>query len=437
MKDLVKYINDFVLVKVAQLNSVNLSVRILAGILTSKAIAVFIGVEGMALIGNIRNFVSASQSFAIMGMYKGLVHYVSKFKNNSFRLSETLSTAYYIGFFATILLSFSIYLNADTLNQFLFSDNYNFAYIIKIFSLALPFYAINMFCFSILNGFSKYKILLIINIIGQVLGLGITLVLIYQNNIDGALIAAVIAPSLVFLITLIGIINRKSFVSLINIRSANINMIRRFAPFVVMAGVSAIAIPLVMIFIRNYIIDNIGLKQAGFWEAMNRISDYYLMFINSLLALYIIPKFSEIKAKEKLKEELVKLYKTVLPILGIGIVVIFILKGLIVRIVFTAEFLPTKDLFFWQLLGDFVKVFAMILAYQFIAKKMFLHFVIIELFLVIILYLSSVFFIDIFGLQGAVVGHFFSYLLQLGIILLIFNNSIFNVISESPKPPIE
>ena len=427
------YINDHVLFKVANLNTATIITKIIAGILTSKAIAVFIGVEGMALIGNLRNFLSIIQTFSILGFYNGLVKSISEVKNDAFELSKTLSTAFYLGFFATILLAFYSYYNSEFINNFLFSVNYNYAYVIKIMALALPFYALNMFSFSIMNGFSKFKILLIINIIGQVLGLSVTLLLIYQNNIDGALIAAVIAPSLILLITFVGIMNQRSLVSSVKISNVSFEVLKKFGPFAILALVTAIAIPMVSIVIRNYIIDEVGIKEAGHWEAMQRISDYYLMFINSLITLYFLPRFSEIDTKKEFRKEVFSFYKTTMPIFGIGLILIYLLRSFLVKLIFSDAFEPTQDLFLWQLLGDFVKVLSIVIAYQFIAKKMFLHFIIIQIFLVIIMYLSSIYLIDIYGVKGAVIGHFVSYLMHYGIILLIFGTSLFKVISNADE----
>lgn len=425
------YINEHVLFKVANLNTATIITKIVAGILTSKAIAIFIGVEGMALIGNLRNFLGAIHSFSILGVYNGLVKSISEVKNDVLKLSQTLSTAYYLGFFSTLLIAFLSYYNAESINDFLFATHYNYAYIIKIMALALPFYALNMFSFAIINGFSKYKILLIINIIGQILGLSITLILIYQYNIDGAMIAAVIAPSLIFLITFIGFVNQRSLVSSVRISNVTLGVLKKFAPFATMALVTAIAIPMVSIVIRNYIIDEVGIKEAGHWEAMQRISDYYLMFINSLMTLYFLPRFSEIESKKEFRMEVFNFYKTAMPIFGMGLVIIYLLRSFLVPLMFSEAFKPTEDLFLWQLLGDFVKVLSIVIAYQFIAKKMFTHFIIIEVFLVIIMYLSSVYLIDIFGVKGAVMGHFVSYLMHYGIILLIFGSSLFGVIANT------
>lgn len=418
------------LFKVAHLNSATIATKIIAGILTSKAIAVFIGVEGMALIGNLRNFLSAIQSFAILGFYNGFVKTVAKCKDDVLELSKTISTTYYLGFFSTILMSFLCYYNADIINDFLFSENYNYAYVIRVLALALPFYALNMFCFGIMNGFSNFKMLLIINIIGQILGLVVTLYLIYIDNIDGALVAAVIAPSLLFLITLVGIINRRNLMSHIKISHVSLSVLRTFAPYAVMALVTAIALPVTSILIRNFIIDELGIKQAGYWEAMNRISDYYLMFVTSIMTLYIIPRFSEIDNKKEFRSEVFSFYKSVMPIFGLGLIIIYFLRPFLVSLIFSEEFQPVEQLFFWQLLGDFVKVLAIVIAYQFLAKKMFAQFIIIEIFLVVMLYLTSVYLIEIFGVEGAVMGHFFSYLMHFLIVLLVFSNSLFGVITE-------
>ncbi len=433
MKRLFDYINSKVLVNVAGLNSANIITKIVAGLLTTKFIAVFVGAEGLALIGNLKNFLNGIQSFATVGLYKGIVKYIGEFKDDSLKLSKTISTSYYLGFLTTIFISFLCYYNAKAISDLIFSTQYEYAYVVKVMALALPFYTLNVFCFSIMNGFSKYKILLIINIIGQIMGLCVTLILIYQNNIDGALISVVIAPSLIFLITLVGILNRRSLTTSIKVSNVDFKWIKKFSPFVLMVLVSGIALPLVFIIIRNYIISSEGMKDAGFWEAMNRISSYYLMFINSLMALYFLPRFAEIESKKEFRKEVFSFYKKIMPIIGLGLIVIYFLRPFFVALFLTKEFDAVQDLFGWQLLGDFVKVLSVVIAYQFIAKKMLLHYIFMEIFLVIILYLTSIYFVDMYGVKGANIAHFVTYLLYFGMILLIFRSSLFGKVSKKSQ----
>lgn len=430
MKKFIQYINNEVLVKAASLNTANISVKIIAGILITKFIAVFIGPEGMALIGNLRNFLSTVQSSAIAGIYNGLVKFIGRCKNDAVKLSKTLSTGFYFGFFSSMLLAFVVYYNAEAINNFIFAENYSYTYVIETLALVLPFYALNMFAFAIMNGFSKFKILLIINILGQILGLSVTLLLIWQENIDGALIAIVISPALNLLITLVGILYRKNLMSYIKITNIDFAIIRNLSPYMTMALVSSIAIPIVLILIRNYIIHEIGLKEAGYWQAMNRVSDYYLMFINSLITLYILPRFVEINSKSEFRKEVFSFYKTVMPFFAAILMVIFLSRSVLVSLLFTEEFRPVESLFGYQILGDFMRVLSLVIVYQFLAKKMFAHFVVLEIFLFVIIYVSSIYFIDVFGLKGAVMGHCFSYFMYFAIILLIFGSSLFGVISS-------
>lgn len=219
--------------------------------------------------------------------------------------------------------------------------------------------------------------------------------------------------------------------ALIRVDYISFSFLKKISAYSVMALFSAVFLPLVALAIRSYIIENVGYKDAGFWEAMTRISKYYLMLVSSLIALYLLPRFSEIKSTEEFKKEVFSFYKTIVPFLIGGMLLIYLLKKYIVLAIFTDEFEPVENLFLWQLLGDFIKVLSIVIAYQFLAKKMFWHYVLTEAFLVIILYVTSVYFINLFGgIKGAVVAHFVSYLMYYSIILLIFGSSLFGVESE-------
>lgn len=432
MKKLLNYINNNVLVRVASLNSVSVFIKIIAGFLTSKFIAIFVGPEGLALVGNLRNFVSSIQTFSILGLYNGTVKYVAKFKKNKRELSKVLSTVYYLGFITTVITCVGCYYFSGYINDYIF-DGYDYEYVIKVFALVLPFYALNMLAFSIMNGFSKFKFLIIFNIFGQILIAFITIFLIWQNQIDGALIAVVIAESLLFLITLVGILNRRNFAPLIKASAFSTNLLKKLSSYSGMALFSAIVLPIVAIYIRTYIADELGLREAGMWEAMNRISKYYLMFISSLMALYILPRFSEIDNIKDFRAEVFSFYKTIMPVFGVLLLVIYFLRSLIVQILFTQEFMPVADLFLWQLLGDFVKVLSIVIAYQFLAKRMFWHYIITEAFSVIILYLTSIYFIDMYGVKGANIAHFVTYIMYYGVILLIFSSSLFGILPDKTE----
>jgi PST family polysaccharide transporter len=170
---------------------------------------------------------------------------------------------------------------------------------------------------------------------------------------------------------------------------------------------------------------NLGIEQAGFWEAMGRISSYYFLFISSIIGIYFLPKLTIATTNQETKSLFWEYYKGILPVFIIGVVIIYFLRDFIVQLLFTKEFLPVSKLFFWQLVGDTFKAASIILGYQFFAKKMTIAFIVFEIFSLTVLYVSSIFFVSIFSIEGVVIAHaltFCTYFLTLGIY---FRKSLF------------
>jgi O-antigen/teichoic acid export membrane protein len=88
LKKLIDYINREVLIRVVWLHAATVVTKIVAGFLTTKFIAIFIGAEGLALIGNLRNFLTAVQSFATVGLYNGVVKCIGNLNMMSINLRK-------------------------------------------------------------------------------------------------------------------------------------------------------------------------------------------------------------------------------------------------------------------------------------------------------------------------------------------------------------
>ncbi|HBK83542.1 MAG TPA: hypothetical protein DDZ41_08080 [Flavobacterium sp.] len=87
---------------------------------------------------------------------------------------------------------------------------------------------------------------------------------------------------------------------------------------------------------------------------------------------------------------------------------------------FTKEFLPISKLLVWQLIGDFFKAMSLILGYQFFAKKLSKAFIITELISLTILWFSSSYFLNFFGIEGIVMAHAFTFFTYFFILIFCF-----------------
>lgn len=426
MKGIIRKIKANTLLKLASFNSVSVIIRIITGFITSKIIAIYLGAEGLALVGNFRNFVASVQSVSVLGTNEGLVKYVAEYKKRPKKLLEAVTTTTILIFVATLIVGVSCFFLSDYISSKLFnSSKYN--YIIKIFAVVLPFYSFNKIVLSLINGFLKFKVIITFNIIAQVLGAIVTMLLIITQQLRGALIAVVIAEALIIFATVFVVVKQRLFSILIQKKKFSKAFVKKIVSFSGMALFSAIVLPFLMVYIRTYIINTVGLKEAGFWEAMNRISSYYLMFMSSLIGIYILPRFSEITTNKAFKDELLSFFKTLMPVFGLGLVVIYFLRHFIIKLILTDAFLPVSELFFWQLLGDFVKIIAVVIAYQFLAKRLFWSYILAETISVVSLYVASRLLIDKYGVIGANMAHLVNYLVYLVVILIIFRKSLFSL----------
>src|SRR5262249_53188836 len=153
------------------LNSVSILIRFCIGFITSKVIAIFVGPGGMALVGNLRNFITTTEAFASLGFENGVVKYVAEQKDEKEKLKVTLSTIFISVTAVSGLLSLVLYLFADYFNTTVFGNLYQCNFVFRALALALPFYIGNIFLIATINGLGKFKKVIYINIIGSLIGL--------------------------------------------------------------------------------------------------------------------------------------------------------------------------------------------------------------------------------------------------------------------------
>jgi PST family polysaccharide transporter len=300
-----------------------------------------------------------------------------------------------------------------------------YKYVFHVFGGTLTLYALNALLISVINGFKEYKLYVVANILGSVIGLLFSVVLALTYGIPGALISAVTFQSVVFFLTIWMVRRSKWFNWKSFFTSFSKLAMKRLSGYSLMALASAITIPAGQLLVRNFIIENQSIDEAGLWEGINRISNMYLTIITVSLAVYYLPRMSELKERNAIRQEVFSVYKLMLPFLLITTILIFLFRGLIIRILFTEEFAEMEKLFAWQLVGDFLKIAGWVLGYLLIAKAMAKTYVILELFNFIFLVLISYFLVPYAGSIGATQAYAILYAVYLVILLFIFRHLLF------------
>jgi len=414
------------LIKVFSYTGLSTLIKLITSYITIKVVANIIGPAGVALVGQLQNFTAIFTTIGAGGINNGVVKYVSEYKDDEKRLKKYLSNGFKLTiYFSGITGLFLIFLATYLSRWILFEDKYYYLFI--LFGLSLILLSLNNFFLSVLNGFKEFKKFVTINIFTNIISLLFTIILVWLYNLTGVLIALVTYQGFVLIITLFYLRNKKWFSKELW-TSWDKDIVKKYFSYTLMAFVTALTVPVSQLLIRGYIIKEYSIEEAGFWEGINKISAMYLMFITTSFSVYYLPRLSEINDNEALKKEVFKTYKIITPLIFVTLLLIYLLKDFVINILFTKEFYPMKDLFFWQLLGDFFKVSSWLLAFIMVAKSMTKLFISTEIIFSVLLVGLSYYLISINGVIGATQSYCINYFIYFLTMIFIFRYKFYKTI---------
>jgi O-antigen/teichoic acid export membrane protein len=90
------------------------------GLITSKVLAIFIGPSGMALIGNLRNFLTSLENITTLGFQNGIVKFIVDHKDNNQELKKIVSTVFLTLLCVALFLSGILFFFASYWSVFVF-----------------------------------------------------------------------------------------------------------------------------------------------------------------------------------------------------------------------------------------------------------------------------------------------------------------------------
>ena len=129
-------------------------------------------------------------------------------------------------------------------------------------------------------------------------------------------------------------------------------LVRPIVAFYPMLLVHAAAEPATLLLVRDALIDSQGVALAGQWQATLRLSNMFTMDLVTTLSMYALPTLSAIGDAQRFRSTMYGIvYKVAALTAGLALA-IYVLRDPIVRVVFTAQFLPMRDLLGTQLVGD-------------------------------------------------------------------------------------
>ncbi|MCF6307098.1 MAG: O-antigen translocase [Flavobacteriaceae bacterium] len=385
------------------LNAVVIGVRLFVSLFIQRFLAEMVGEVGISKIGQLRNFTVLLTSISSGGIFNGIIKYISEFKEDKEQLQKLFSTVFVFVVVGSVSASLVLLFGASFISNYLFGT-IDFSYLIKLLAVVVPFIGIQRVFNGVVHGLSKYKSFAKIDLIGYLLGAVFLVVALYNYNIDGVLVAIALTPIIQLAILLYIFFNvLKEYIEFSKL-SFKIPYKKELLAFTLMSLVSTGLLSFVEIDIRTMIRNKITEADSGIWTAMTFISKNYMVFSASIFTLYVVPKFASIHTKLGFTTELKIIYKTLLPLFGIGMLLVYFLRDYVILIIYP-DFTAMEPLFKWQLMADFARLATLILGHQFIAKKMVRNFIFSEILSLVLYYFLARYLVLDYGVEGVVIAH--------------------------------
>ncbi|WP_438288219.1 O-antigen translocase [Edwardsiella tarda] len=392
--------------------------KMVMGFVIAKVVAIYTGPTGMAMLGQVQSLVGSLNGVVSAPGGSGVVRFTAERGTEGF---ESCAPWWRAALQWTLILLAIVIPVGLLLSEYIaiwLFDNIKLSWVVVITVCALPLSALGSLCNSVINGQQKYRRYIALGAISVLLSSSMMWVMIAIENIQGALLAAALQSALIGFVMLIANFDQPWFRFRYWFGSCNIQARKDIARYVMMAITSAIMTPLSLILVRMILIDKVGWDNTGQWQAVWKVSEVYLSVITMALGTYYLPKLSSLIGVDVILSEINKTALVVIPIVSVMALLIYFFRDIIISILFTDGFNSARDLFFFQLIGDVIKIVCWLYAYPMLSRGAIRWFVSIEVVFSFSFVILTYILVDKVGIDGVTIAYLVNYLICLIVILL-------------------
>ncbi len=357
------------IVRAGAWSALGTAARLGAALVVVKLVAWLAGPVGVGRLGQFMSLMSLLAVFAGGGIHAGVVKYVAQYRHDPARLSRLLSSALAYAIAASCLMGCLALLFSRPLAEALLGDA-GYEGLIRVLAMALVGIALVNYLLAVINGFMDVRRLALIQVAGSLLSVALALGLAHAWGVYGALLALVLGQ-LLWLVVGLPAWWRSPYFDPSMLRARfDARMTRRLAAFSAMSLTSALLPPLVNIAVRDHLAASFGWDQVGYWQAVTRVSDAYLLFVTSAINVYYLPRLAGTTDPAAIGHELRQAWRWLMPAVVAMALAIYVLRDIVTRLLFSGDFAAANDLYAPQLCGDVIKIAAFVMSYLMLAKAM-------------------------------------------------------------------
>ncbi len=373
--------------------------RLALSFVSIKFTAIYLGPSGLALVAQLGNLISICHGILGGGIGTATARLYPEFRGNRAGRKRFLATAWRLAFLFAVASIVTIALVSGPLARWLLaSDEHGTA--VMLAGVAVACLLLNTVIMSAINGAGEMGRVVASYAIASVAGFAVYVPASVVWGIPGGLIGYSVSQTVCLPVSL-AILRWWSGVSPEDFRGDfDRTEAKRILSFVPMLIAHSTVSPLGLILIRDMVASHLGLATAGLWQATWRVSEIYLGIVMASLSLYFHPRLGEVVGTPALREEIVRTFVRAVGITAAIALTIFLLRDWVVRIVFTEEFLPVRDLMPFQLLGDVLRMAAWTFGFVLVALVRSRWYIALEILIPAIYFGGALLLVPQFGARG-------------------------------------
>jgi len=387
--------------------------NILISIIRSKIVAVWIGPTGMGVLGLLTSTLNVVGEFTKLGLSTTAVREIAKTESRgeaqetNLILATIQKVVWFTGLFGVIVT-----LVLSPLLSYLAFDSYDYTLAFIWISISLLFNQLSAGQLAILQGFRKLKLLAKANLLGNFVGLLISLPLYYFFRLD-AIVPVIIVSSFVALVV------SWLYSKQVKVNTPKLSNSEAFSRAKGMLNLGLMlslrgSITLVAAYVFQLYLSHVGgIDEVGFYLAGFMIINSYVGMVFNAMRTDYFPKLSGVIDNLQDVNKIVT-NQSIVGVLIIGPLVVTFLSflPLIVRLLYTPAFLVIIAFVSWAILGVLFKTLSFSMGYVILAKGDSKLFIKTAVFFNTLMLGFNVLGYHFYGLEGLGVSFFLYYIIH-------------------------
>lgn len=326
----------------------------------AKILAMFLGPSGVGLVAQINTFDTLISTLASVGIGYGITNLVSRSqgcKGNPINEANTIQTGGYLLLliYTPVLLAIGI-CSSSLANVLL--GNKALAPLFLLVSFGLLYKIFSFFIESIMQGHKAIRGIAQARATGAALGFVAVIPLAWSLGVTGAVMG--IAMWYIFLCAAFMFFCYRSGINWFALWSKgrfSLHQARIIINFGFMMFLSNSINALVLLLIRTQVVRYIGPDANGIYQVVWAVSSQFLILVPLSLWSYAYPRLSEIISDERLlRSELDQVLRLGLLLIVPLITIVVSTRSVLVKVLYTAEFLAATELILVQVWGDLLRL---------------------------------------------------------------------------------